>query len=56
MELYWWLFILAIFFCIFADKIDGAVKADKKLKKIIIVISAGVVVVVLMGIIARLLG
>jgi len=30
------LLILAIFLCIFSDKIDAAAKADKKLKKLLI--------------------
>ena len=53
---YWWLFILAVFMGVFADKIDSAIKADKELRKVILVFGAGTAVVILIGIMARLLG
>ena len=55
MKWYWWLFILAIFMGVFADRIDSAIKADKELRKVILVFSAGTSAIILIGIIARLL-
>lgn len=51
---YWWFLIPAIFLVIFSDKIDKVAKADKKLKKVILVICAGVVLITLIRIVADL--
>lgn len=51
MNIYWWLLIPAIFMAIFSEKIDIAVKADKKLKKVILVFSVGVIMVCAIAII-----
>lgn len=49
------LFMIAAIFCaLFADKIDMAVKGDKKVKKVIIVFSAGVLLVCTITAIAML--
>lgn len=49
--MFWWLLIPAILLAIFSEKIDIAVKADNKLKKVILVFSAGVIVVCAIAII-----
>lgn len=54
MEKYWIFLIPAIVCALFADKIDAYAKADKKLKKVIIVFSVGIVLVSLIGIIATI--
>ena len=41
----WILLILAIVCILFSDKIDRAVNADKKLKKVIVVFGVGVILV-----------
>lgn len=51
MNIYWWLLIPAIFLAIFSEKIDMAVKTDKKLKKVILVFSVGVIMVCAIAII-----
>lgn len=51
---YWWFLIPAIFFAIFSDKIDEAAKADEKLKKVILVICAGVVLITLIRVVSDL--
>ena len=40
-----WLIIAAISSALFSDKIDKAVKGDKQLKKVILVFSAGVLLI-----------
>ena len=52
MNNYWWLLVPAIFLAIFSDKIDKAAKADEKLKKVILVICAGVVLITLIRVAA----
>ena len=52
MNNYWWLLVPAIFLAIFSDKIDEAAKADKKLKKVTLVICAGVVLITLIRVAA----
>ena len=50
----WWLLIPVIFLAAFSGSIDAAVKTDGKLKKVILVFSAGVVFVCSIAIIASL--
>ena len=54
MEIYWIFLIPAIVCALFADKIDAYTKTNKKLKKVILVFSVGVVLVSLIGIIATI--
>lgn len=54
MNSYWWLLIPAIFLAAFSGPIAAAVKTDGKLKKVILVFSAGVVFVCGIAIIASL--
>lgn len=54
MEILWWLLIPAIFLAVFSEKIDMAVKADKSLKKVILVFSTGVIIVCSIAIIVSL--
>lgn len=54
MEIYWIFLIPAIVCALFADKIDAYAKTNKKLKKVILVFSVGVVLVSLIGIIATI--
>lgn len=49
------LIIAAIACALFADKIDTAVKGDKKVKKVIVVFSAGVLLVCTIAIVASIL-
>ena len=49
------LMILAIVCALFADKIDMAVKGDKKVKKVIVVFSVGVLLVCTIAIVASVL-
>lgn len=49
------LMILAIVCALFADKIDMAVKGNKKVKKIIVVFSVGVLLVCTIAIVASIL-
>ena len=49
------LMIAAIVCALFADKIDTAVKGDKKVKKVIIVFSVGVLLVCTIAIVASIL-
>ncbi|MCI9666136.1 MAG: protein CrcB-like protein [Angelakisella sp.] len=48
-----WLIIAAIFSALFSDKIDKAVKGDKQVKKVILVFSAGVLLICAIPIIMR---
>ncbi len=48
-----WLIIAAISSALFSDKIDKAVKGDKQLKKVILVFSAGVLLICAIPIIMR---
>ena len=50
------LMILAIVCALFADKIDMAVKGNKKVKKVIVVFSVGVLLVCTIAIVASILG
>lgn len=54
MNEYWCFFIPAIFLAIFSDKFDEAAKADEKLKKVILVICAGVVLITLIRVVSDL--
>ena len=54
MNSYWWLLIPAIFLAAFSGPIAAAVKTDGKLKKVILVFSAGVVFVCSIAIIGSL--
>ena len=49
------LMILAIVCALFADKIDMAVKGNKKVKKVIVVFSGGVLLVCTIAIVASIL-
>ena len=49
------LMILAIVCALFADKIDMAVKGNKKVKKVIVVFSVGVLLVCTISIVASIL-
>lgn len=49
------LMILAIVCALFADKIDMAVKGNKKIKKVIVVFSVGVLLVCTIAIVASIL-
>ena len=49
------LMILAIGCALFADKIDMAVKGNKKVKKVIVVFSVGVLLVCTIAIVASIL-
>jgi len=49
------LMIVAIVCALFADKIDMAVKGDKKVKKVIVVFSVGVLLVCTIAIVASVL-
>ena len=55
MKIYWILLIPAIVCALLADKIDAYAKADKKLKKVLIVFSVGTILVTLIGVIATVL-
>ena len=48
-----WLIIAAIFCALFSDKIDKAVKGDKQVKKVILVFSAGGLLICAIPIIMR---
>lgn len=51
-----WIFLVFAIVCaLLSDKIDRAVNADKKLKKVIVVFSVGVILVCTIGIIATAL-
>lgn len=54
-KVYWIFLILAIVCALLSDKIDGMVNADKKLKKVIVVLSVGVLLVCTIAIIATTL-
>ena len=49
------LMIVAIVFTLFADRIDTAVKGDKKVKKVIVVSGVGVFLICTFAIIVRIL-
>lgn len=49
------LMIAAIICALFSDKIDTAVKGDKRVKKVIIIFSAGILLVCIIAIIAGIL-
>ena len=49
------LMIVAIVCALFADKIDTAVKGDKKVKKVIVVFSVGVLLVCTIAIVVSIL-
>ena len=49
------LMIVAIVCALFADKIDTAVKGDKKVKKVIVVFSVGVLLVCTIALVASIL-
>ena len=49
------LMILAIVCALFADKIDMAVKGNKKVKKVLVVFSVGVLLVCTIAIVASIL-
>ena len=49
------LMIAAIVCALFADKIDTAVKGDKKVKKVIVLFSVGVLLVCTIAIVASIL-
>lgn len=55
MKIYWFLIIVGIICALFSDKIDTAVNAHKKLKKVILVFSAGVLLVSTIAIVAIIL-
>lgn len=55
MKAYWILIILAIVCALLSDKIDRVVNADKKLKKVIVIFSVGVLLVCTIAIIAATL-
>jgi len=49
------LMILAIVFTLFSDKIDRAVKGEKKVQKVIVVFSMGVLLIGMITIVASVL-
>lgn len=49
------LMIVAIVCSLFADKIDTTVKGDKKVKKVIVVFSVGILLVCTIAIVASIL-
>lgn len=55
MKIYWLFIIAGIICALFSDKIDKAFNGDKKLKKVIIVFSVGVVLVFTIAIVANIL-
>ena len=56
MKIFSILFMIAAIACaLFADKIDTAVKGEKKVKKVIIVFSAGILLICTVAIIAGIL-
>lgn len=56
MEFYWWFFIPAIFLVAFSSKITSAAKEDQSLKKVVLTVCAGAVLITLIGAMARLFG
>ena len=55
MQIYWWFLIPAFFLLIFSDRIDRAVKANRKLRKAMLVILAlcsGLLLVSIMAVLA----
>ncbi|MGI6608078.1 MAG: protein CrcB-like protein [Erysipelotrichaceae bacterium] len=52
MKIFWIFIVLAIICALYSDKIDKAVKCDKKVKRAIVVISVIVLLVSTIGIIA----
>ena len=56
MQIYWWFLIPAFFLLIFLDRIDRAVKANRKLRKAMLVILAflcsGLLLVSIMAVLA----
>lgn len=54
-KVYWIFLVLAIVCALLADKIDAAVNADKKLKKVILVFSVGVALISVISIAASVL-
>ena len=55
MKPYWLILMAAILCALFSDKIDAMAKADKRLKKVIIIFSAGVILVFSIAIIASII-
>ena len=55
MKVYWIFLILGIVCALLSDKIDRAVNADKKLKKVIIIFSVGLLLVCMIAIISTTL-
>ena len=54
MQIYWYFLIPAIFLAIFSGEIDKAVKANQKLKNIILVFCGGVSLICIIAILASL--
>lgn len=54
MKLYWLFLMAAILCALFSDKIVAIAKADKRLKKVIIIFSSGVILVFSIAIIASI--
>ncbi|WP_455544334.1 hypothetical protein [Intestinibacter sp.] len=52
--MYWWFIIPAIILALMSDRIDVAVKGEKKVKKVLLACSVGAVVVLLIPLIMRL--
>ena len=49
------LMIAAVVFALFSDKIDMAVKGNKKVKKVIVIFSVGILLVCTMAILVNIL-
>ncbi len=54
-KVYWLFLVLAIACALLSDKIDAAVNAGKKLKKVILVFSAGVFMISVISIMVSVL-
>ena len=54
MQIYWYFLIPAIFLIIFSGEIDKAVKADQKVRNVILVFCGGVSLLCIIGILASL--
>jgi hypothetical protein len=54
MQVYWYFLIPAIFLAIFSGEIDKAVKADQKVRNVILVFCGGVSLICIIAILASL--
>ncbi len=54
MEMYWWFLIPAIILALMSERIDVAVKGEKKVKKVLLVCSIGAIVILVIPLIVNL--